>query len=63
MNIEKSLSWMKAINLEAKQISGLAKGIPIKIKMWSRRTNIMDVPLDDFHMILRMEFMHVTKLV
>ena len=54
---------MKAVNSEAKQISGLAKGVPIKIGTWSGNTNMMAVPLDDFQVILGIEFIHATKLV
>ena len=58
LNLEKSPSWMKAVNLEAKQIFGLARRVPIKIATWSESTNIMAVSLDDFQVILRIEFMH-----
>ena len=61
--LEKNLSRMKAVNSKAKRISGLAKGVPIKIGTWSGSTNMMVVPLDDFQVILRMEFMHAAKLV
>ncbi|KAJ8511859.1 hypothetical protein OPV22_002293 [Ensete ventricosum] len=54
---------MKAVNSEAKRISGQAKGIPIKIGTWSGSTNLMAVPLDNFQVILEMEFMHAAKLV
>ena len=54
---------MKVVNSKAKQISGLAKGVPIKIGTWRGSTNMMAVPLDDFQVILGMEFMHATKLV
>ncbi|CAL9120466.1 unnamed protein product, partial [Musa textilis] len=61
--LEKNPSRMKAVNSEAKRISGLAKGVSIKIGSWSGRTNMMAVPLDDFQVILGMEFMHAAKLV
>ena len=51
------------MNSKAKQILGLAKGVPIEIGMWSRGTNMMAVLLEDFQVILGMEFMHTTKLV
>ena len=54
---------MKAVNSEAKRISELAKGVPIKIGTWSRSTNMMVVPLDNFKVILGMKFMHAAKLV
>ena len=46
--LEKNPSRMKAVNSEAKRFSGLAKGVPIKIEIWSGSTNMMAVPLDDF---------------
>ncbi|CAL9125210.1 unnamed protein product, partial [Musa textilis] len=39
--LEKNPSRMKAVNSEAKRISGLAKGVSIKIGSWSGRTNMM----------------------
>lgn len=54
---------MKAKNSKTKLISGLAKGIPIKIGTWSGSTNMMTVPLDDFQVILRMKFMYLAKMV
>ncbi|CAL9076261.1 unnamed protein product [Musa textilis] len=63
LTLEKNLNRMKAVNSEAKRIFGLVKGVPIKIGSWSRSTNMMAVPLDDFQVILRMEFMHAMKLV
>ncbi|KAJ8472311.1 hypothetical protein OPV22_026654 [Ensete ventricosum] len=61
--LEKSPSRIKAVNSEAKWISGQAKGIPVKIGTWSGSTNLMAVPLDNFQVILGMEFMHAAKLV
>ena len=63
LTLEKSPSRMKAVNSEARRISGLAKGVPIRIGTWSGNTNMMAVPLDDFQVILGMEFMHASKLV
>ncbi|XP_064967007.1 uncharacterized protein LOC135613935 [Musa acuminata AAA Group] len=48
--LEKNLRGMKAVNSEAKQISGLAKGVPIKIGTWNEGTNMMAMPLDDFQL-------------
>ena len=44
----KNPSKIKAVNSEVKQISGLTKGVPIKIGTWSGSTNMMVVPLYDF---------------
>ena len=59
--LEKNPSRMKAVNSEAKQISRLAKGVPIKIGTWSGSTNMMSVSLDDFQVILGI--VHIMKLV
>ncbi|CAL9081172.1 unnamed protein product [Musa textilis] len=63
LTLEKNPSRLKAVNSEAKQISELAKGVPIKIGSWSGSINMMVVPLDDFQVILGMEFMYAAKLV
>ncbi|XP_064944580.1 uncharacterized protein LOC135596464 [Musa acuminata AAA Group] len=48
--LEKNPSRMKVVNSEAKRISRLAKGVPIKIETWNGSINMMAVPLDDFQL-------------
>lgn len=48
---------MKTVNSERKPISGLAKGVDIKIEDWCGSTNFMELPLDDFQDVLGVELL------
>lgn len=61
MKLAKSLSRKKVVNSKAEPIYGLAKGVNIQIENWSKRTNFMALPLDDFQVILMVEFLYVGK--
>lgn len=52
----KSLIQMKIVNLEAEPMFRLAKGVDIEIGDWSRSTNFIALPLDDFQVILGWSF-------
>lgn len=52
---------MKVVNSKAKHNSRLAKGVPIKIETWSESTNMITVLLDNFQVILIIEFMDMVK--
>lgn len=52
---------MKAVNSEARPIAGLAKDVPLKIGAWSGVANLMAVAMDDFQVILGMEFLHAAS--
>ncbi|XP_020105553.1 uncharacterized protein LOC109722077 [Ananas comosus] len=54
-------SRMKAVNSKAQPIAGLAKEVPISIGSWTGKANFMSVPLDDFHVILGMEFLQMSR--
>ncbi|KAL0368100.1 UNVERIFIED_CONTAM: Cysteine synthase [Sesamum calycinum] len=49
-------SRIKAVNLLAKPIQGVAC-VELKVGAWTGKCNLMSVPLDDFDVILRMDFM------
>lgn len=63
LKLEKDSSRMKAVNSEAQPIHGVAKSVPVKLGEWEGRTNLTAVPLDDFQVILGMEFLRETKAV
>lgn len=54
---------MKAVNSQATPIHGLAKSVPLKMGAWVGRINLLAVPLDDFRVILGMDFLRQTKAV
>ncbi|KAL0345858.1 UNVERIFIED_CONTAM: hypothetical protein Sradi_4417100 [Sesamum radiatum] len=49
-------SRIKAVNSDAKPIQGVAC-VELKVGSWTGKCNLMAVPLDDFDVILRMEFL------
>ncbi|XP_077242396.1 uncharacterized protein LOC143882895 [Tasmannia lanceolata] len=63
LKLEKDDWKMKAVNSEARPVTGKARSVPIKIGAWSGTTNLMAVPLDDFHIILGIEFLNQAKAV
>lgn len=63
LKLEKDSSRMKAVNSEAQPTHGVAKSVPIKLGPWEGRANFTAVPLDDFQVILGMEFLRDTKAV
>ncbi|KAL0413714.1 UNVERIFIED_CONTAM: Transposon Ty3-I Gag-Pol polyprotein [Sesamum radiatum] len=53
---KQGLNRIKAVNSEAKLIQGMAS-VDLKVGLWTGKCNLMVVPLDDFDVILRMDFM------
>nr|CAD1839581.1 unnamed protein product [Ananas comosus var. bracteatus] len=59
--LSKDGSRMKAVNSKAQPIAGLAKEVPVNIGSWTGKANFMSVPLDDFQVILGMEFLQTAR--
>ena len=47
---------MKAVNSPAKPIAGIAQGVHITLGTWSGKLDFSIVPIDDFKMVIGMEF-------
>ena len=47
---------MKAVNSPAKPIAGITQGVHITLGTWSGKLDFSIVPMDDFKMVLGMEF-------
>ena len=54
---------MKLINLVALLVLGVAKGTPIKLKIWIGQTNFVVVKMDDFDIVLGMDFLLKQKVI
>ncbi|XP_073107197.1 uncharacterized protein [Elaeis guineensis] len=63
LKLERDSSRMKAVNSEARPIVGLAKDVPVRVGTWSGKANFVAVPLDDFQVILGMEFLQAARVV
>lgn len=48
---------MKVDNSKMEPISRLVKGVNIQIRDWIGSTNIMQLHLDDFYVVFRLEFL------
>ena len=57
LKLEKDVSLMKAINSKALTTTGLAKQVHVKIGTWEGTTDLITMRMDDFDVILGMEFL------
>ncbi|XP_068667704.1 uncharacterized protein [Aristolochia californica] len=58
---EKDGSKMKAVNSAAREVQGIAKNVPVVIGKWVGFLNFTIVDMDDFKVILGMEFFTVCR--
>ncbi|KAK3025407.1 hypothetical protein RJ639_044662 [Escallonia herrerae] len=61
LTLEKGCKWVKAINSAAQPVAGIARSVLIKIGPYEGRTNFSVVIMDDFKLILGLEFLRDTK--
>ena len=57
---------IKAVNLHTKPFAGTTQGVHVKLETWNRKLDFSIVPMDDFAMIVGMEFfdkIHVFPLL
>ncbi|KAG8367928.1 hypothetical protein BUALT_Bualt16G0123700 [Buddleja alternifolia] len=59
--LEKGIGRVKAINSAAQPIAGVAKSVLIRAGSFEGRTNLSVVVMDDFKLILGLEFLRDTK--
>ena len=57
LKVEKSDGWLKTVNSEAKPLSGVARDVELHLGPWRVKANFSVVPLDDFTLVLGMEFL------
>ncbi|XP_072971538.1 UBA domain-containing protein Mud1-like [Typha angustifolia] len=60
--LSKDSSLMKAMNSKCQLIVGQAKVVHIAVGSWRGKANFMMVPLDDFQVILGMEFLQTLEV-
>uniref|UniRef100_A0A803LKS9 Reverse transcriptase/retrotransposon-derived protein RNase H-like domain-containing protein n=1 Tax=Chenopodium quinoa TaxID=63459 RepID=A0A803LKS9_CHEQI len=54
---------MKAVNSAAKPVHGVARNIPTKLGDWSRNLDFAVATMDDFNLVLGMDFLRASKAV
>ncbi|GJW62307.1 transposon ty3-I gag-pol polyprotein [Tanacetum coccineum] len=57
INATKGSGTIKAVNSEAKPIHGVAKDVRAKIGEWEVTSDLLVVPMDDFKVVLGLEFL------
>nr|GEW24303.1 putative retrotransposon Gag domain, aspartic peptidase domain protein [Tanacetum cinerariifolium] len=57
INATKGSGTIKAVNSPAKQIHGVAKDVRVKIGEWEGTIDLSVVPMDDFKVVLGLEFL------
>ncbi|KAL2240220.1 UNVERIFIED_CONTAM: RNA-directed DNA polymerase [Sesamum indicum] len=61
--LEKGVGRVKAINSTAQPIAGVAKSVLIKVGPFEGKTNLSVVVMDDFKLILGLEFLQDTRTI
>ncbi|KAK2987587.1 hypothetical protein RJ640_027888 [Escallonia rubra] len=61
LTLEKGCGRVKAINSAAQPVDGIARSVLIKVGPYEGRTNFSVVTMDDFKLILVLEFLRDTK--
>ncbi|KAL0462684.1 UNVERIFIED_CONTAM: hypothetical protein Slati_0156000 [Sesamum latifolium] len=59
--LEKGVGRVKAINSAAQLIAGVAKSVLIKVGAYEEKTNLSVVVMDDFKLILGLDFLRDTR--
>ena len=54
-------SRIKAVNNKAQRIQGIAKDVVLQVGEWKGKCNLFCVPLDDFNLILGIDFFLKSK--
>ena len=63
LQIEPKTNSFKAINSGFEKVVGLTQQVPLKLGEWIGMSDFTVVPLDDFGVVLRQEFMKKEKVV
>lgn len=61
LNIGKHTSLVKAINSKAQPVGGVVYGATIGLGGWEGKIDLLTVPLDDFNLILSIDFLTTLK--
>ena len=63
LQASKEGGWLKAVNSTAKPSHGVARGVTMHIGSWEGRVDFIVAPMDDFKMVLGMDFLQKVKAV
>ena len=63
LQASKEGGWLKAVNSTAKPSHGVARVVTMHIGSWKGRVDFTVAPMDDFKMVLGMDFLEKVKVV
>ena len=63
LKISTEVGWLKAVNFAAKPSQGVARGVTMKIAPWEGEIDLTVAPMDDFKIVIRMDFLRQVKAV
>ncbi|RVX00151.1 hypothetical protein CK203_026595 [Vitis vinifera] len=61
LQASKEGGWLKAVNSAAKPSHGVARGVTMHIGSWEGRVDFTVAPMDDFKMVLGMDFLQKVR--
>jgi len=62
LQLSTSQTTMKAVNAKAQRIMGTAYGVPLTLEKWQGKHDLLVVTLDDFDLILGLDFLKKAKI-
>ena len=62
LKLEENASRIKEVNSKTQKIQGIAKNVPMQVGDWKGTCNLLCVPLDDFDVIIGVDFLLKAKV-
>ncbi|KAL5823009.1 hypothetical protein ACOSQ4_020909 [Xanthoceras sorbifolium] len=63
LKVSKEAGWLKAVNSTVRPLVGMARGVSISMGNWNEKIDLTVAPMDDFKVILGMDFLEQVKVV
>ncbi|KAG6506505.1 hypothetical protein ZIOFF_031829 [Zingiber officinale] len=63
LSVSKCPKYIKSVNAKAQAVVGMAYNVPLTVGTQVGKANMMVIPLEDFQIILGMDFLRKTKMV
>ena len=63
LRTSKEAGWLKAVNSAGKPSQGVARGVTMKIGPWEGKVDFTVAPMDDFKVVIGMDFLRQVKAV
>ena len=63
LKVSKETGWLKTVNSQARPIHGVARGVEMHIGTWKGTIDLSVVPMDDFQVVLGMDFLRKVNAI